>query len=175
MATNEGSGGSDVNANFRRLMALLDSFDEIQVTVGLNVDEGQQRHENGTQLATAAFYNEFGTVHIPARPAYRQIANDQAVGELAFRKMVATLQVAHRNEALNDHTIENVMHRMGEDMGSELAQRIRDWAIPPNAEATIAKKGFNDPLFETGRTLESLSALTTRRNNRVKKTMVRPK
>lgn len=36
-------------------------------------------------------------------------------------------------------------------VGKKLMERvINDWQIPPNAPSTIQRKGFNDPLVETG-------------------------
>ena len=53
---------------------------------------------------------------------------------------------------------------MGEDFLSDLAygaakivaQNIRNMSSPPNAPATIRRKGFNDPLVETGQMQDSI-------------------
>lgn len=36
------------------------------------------------------------------------------------------------------------------EMAKDVSKSIADWEIPPNAPETIKKKGFDDPLVETG-------------------------
>jgi hypothetical protein len=45
---------------------------------------------------------------------------------------------------------EKVLGAMGLDIQGALIQSIRDTKEPPNAPYTIKKKGFNDPLIDTG-------------------------
>lgn len=47
---------------------------------------------------------------------------------------------------------------MGEEIKGELQESIRDWTSPPNAKSTIAKKGFNDPLFGDGTMLRAVDS-----------------
>ena len=40
---------------------------------------------------------------------------------------------------------------VGRVMVKAVVKSIQDWSDPPNAERTIKRKGFNDPLVETKR------------------------
>ena len=53
-------------------------------------------------------------------------------------------------------TPERAGYIIGEDLNNFHKLAIERFASPVNADATIFRKGFNDPLFETGRLLSSV-------------------
>ncbi len=47
---------------------------------------------------------------------------------------------------------------VGEKMKDQMVQTIVDFSTPANAPTTIKKKGFDDPLIETGHMMRSVRA-----------------
>lgn len=123
-----------------------------QLKDGATVDIGI--HDN-PEKAEHAYYNEFGTPRIPARPAWRTTLD-------RFQKKYDGLML----EAI-DNAIKGKVHIIAglQELGSAVAQDLKKaiiaWKKPPNAPSTIAKKGFNDPLIETGETRDSISVIIT--------------
>ena len=69
--------------------------------------------------------------------------------------MIATKQsgwgVAFGRLAVSsNYNFERVLALMGEGIKDQLTKSIIDFDAPPNAKPTIRKKGFNNPLIETG-------------------------
>ena len=105
--------------------------------------------ENAPQKAR---YAEFGTRTAPRRP-FLSTTFDRSRREayLAFaRAFGASLLkrgVSARREGLE---------AAGRFMGRRLQESIESWSSPPNAASTVRKKGFNNPLIETGSMLRSV-------------------
>ena len=97
-------------------------------------------YQDGQNVATVAFWNEYGTEKIPPRPFFRTtIANNKGKWIDYIRK-VQTLDA-----------------KAGELIKGDLVFSILNWTEPPNAPYTIAKKGFNKPLVEQGIMSRSIS------------------
>lgn len=102
----------------------------------------------GTGLAVAqvAFWNEYGTIHAPARPFFRTMIESKSprwgigLGN-ALRK--------------TNYNARNALAIMGEGIRGQLRQSIRDWSQPPNSPRTVARKGFNKPLIDSALMLRS--------------------
>lgn len=98
---------------------------------------------NGAPLSIAqvAFWNEFGTVRIPARPAFRTTIAKQSKtwGDKLGKAVVATKYDGQKALAL-----------LGQSMRDDLEAEIAQWSTPGNAPSTIARKGFDKPLVHTG-------------------------
>ena len=92
-------------------------------------------------VAQVAFWNEFGTVRIPARPAFRTTIKKQspAWGDKLGKAIKATHYDGRKALAL-----------LGQSMRDDLENAIATWATPGNAPSTIARKGFDKPLVHTG-------------------------
>lgn len=52
---------------------------------------------------------------------------------------------------------------MKEDLKGSLQKAILDWDSPKNSPVTISKKGFDDPLIETGTMYDSVKSRVSRR------------
>lgn len=103
----------------------------------------KDRYPDGKFIAQIAVWNEFGTVHIPPRPAMRQSAAkiSKEVGKelkpfLKGKDFKVPLQAADA---------------VGQYMVRVIKQTIEDFDSPPNASSTVRRKGFNNPLIETRR------------------------
>src|SRR5271170_1531297 len=91
-------------------------------------------------VATVAFWNNFGTSRMKARPFFSDmIAEDSPSWGT---------QLARVAKATNYDT-KLTLARMGEGIQGRLVKKIVDWPAD-NAEYTVEKKGFNKGLIEQG-------------------------
>ncbi|MGF6633530.1 hypothetical protein [Paraburkholderia sp. MM6662-R1] len=93
------------------------------------------------------------TVTIPPRPYFRGMVQKESghwgsdIGKLL---------------KANDYDAPLALAQMGELIQGELQESIRDFSDPQNASSTIAQKGFNDPLIESGHMMNSTSHRVTK-------------
>ena len=111
---------------------------------------GNVRYPDGTPVSLAAIVNEYGTADgkIPERPFFRHSMNEIAD---QLPELLSDLLDDDLNLNANDAM------RIGEKAVEVVRESITDWAVPPNAPSTVARKGFNDPLIETTRMRESVT------------------
>jgi hypothetical protein len=95
------------------------------------------------ETVTIATYNVLGTADIPARdPLTPAIAaNLDAIRQAN----VAAMRAVNRGDDPEPELEELAAH-----LESELKRSIEDFSSPPNADSTVASKGFNDPLIGEG-------------------------
>lgn len=106
------------------------------------------RYPDGTPVAAVAYYNEFGTATIPARPFMRQaIARNQ---DRWPELLGACLKQTGGN-------IEMALDMASERIVSQIQQEIRSVEAPALAPSTIAAKGFEKPLIDTAHMLNSVA------------------
>lgn len=112
------------------------------------------KYPDGTPVAQAVAINEFGApaAGIPERPAFRNMVADSSP---KWGKQLGGVLVAAGYDA------DLALGRMGEYIAGQLQQSIVDLRDPPNAESTIARKGFDKPLVETGHELNSVGYETS--------------
>lgn len=111
-------------------------------------------YPNGTPVAAVAAWNEYGTRTIPARPFFRNMI---AAKSKEWPDGIATqLRLTRYDVALT-------LQRTGAAIRGQLQLSIRSTNTPPNAPSTIAKKGFNNPLIDTGHMLNSVDYEVTTR------------
>jgi hypothetical protein len=92
-------------------------------------------------IAQAAFWNEFGTAHAPARPFFRDTIAKQS-------KVWADVLAAALKQT--DYDGQAALAILGEDMVGDVQRAIATWSAPPNSEFTIKVKGFDKPLVDSG-------------------------
>lgn len=104
-------------------------------------DNATYPNEADTQVAQVAFWNEFGTARTPARPFFRDMIDKKS--EKWGAVLAANLQASNYN-------VPRSLALLGELIKDQLTASIRDWDQgPPNAPATIARKGFDKPLTDS--------------------------
>lgn len=113
-------------------------------------DEGERHPRTGESSPDIAAINNFGgesldgASKIPRRPFF-----DEAIrkGELELEDIVSSSVYAllSGRESLKD-SLEDI----GNEMFRQLFRTIRSGQFVENADLTIAMKGFDRPLFETG-------------------------
>lgn len=108
-------------------------------TVRVGIIESQT-YPDGESVAQVAYWNEYGTATIPARPFFRNtIAEKQ--GEWADKAAELLKQSDDTNHALA---------LIGEGVKGDIVETIQNFREPENAPSTVKKKGFNKPLIDTG-------------------------
>nr|WP_255695958.1 hypothetical protein [Achromobacter sp. MY14] len=115
------------------------------VKFGIQANAGKDP-ETGADLLDIAIINEFGTEHIPARPALRDFAekNGQVLGQ-AIDRAAAAVQEGRI-------TVDSALDQLGtfaEKHQKAHFQQSKKWA-EPNAPSTVAKKGSDVPLIDDG-------------------------
>ena len=87
------------------------------------------------------------TVTTPPRPFFRTT--------IAKKKGQWGTDLAEAMKA-TDCDAQRALNMVGAAIKSDLQQAIVEFSTPPNAPSTIAKKGFNDPLIDSGHMLNSV-------------------
>jgi hypothetical protein len=92
-------------------------------------------------VAQVAFWNEFGTTRIPARPFFRTTIQRQSTdwGDKLGKAVKATNYDGQKALAL-----------LGQSMRDDVENAIAQWSAPGNAPSTIKAKGFDKALVDTG-------------------------
>lgn len=104
-------------------------------------------YPDGTNVASVAFFNEYGTTKIPPRPFFRSMIEEKSV---EWPDLMA------RAAKHFDYDGQKVLEAVGQVVAEELQQSIVGWQEPPNAPYTVAQKGFNKPLIHTGHMQNSI-------------------
>jgi len=127
------------------------------VHVGVQGEDGGEAHTDGDEtIAQVAAKHEFGGVSdtgakIPRRSFIRDYV-DQNIGPLEARLErlgVAVLQ--------GYTTVEQGLEAFGLRAVGEIQQRIADRISPPLSKITIARKGSDVPLIDTGQLRNSIT------------------
>jgi hypothetical protein len=128
------------------LSKALDKYKDMNASVRVGVLE-DATYPDGTSVAQVAFWNEYGTSRADPRPFFRYTVNENRKNWVLSTKNLMKL---HKDP-------KQVMGLMGEHIKGQIVQSIVSWSDPPNAPYTIAKKGFNKPLIDSGQMSRSIS------------------
>jgi len=135
------------------LRTRLRKLDGLRLTLGFQGSKGITLYENGANVATVAFWQEFGTIDIPARGFLRSTMVEQSSAiARAFAVELAGVFDRKRDPV-------EALAAVGATIAKMIKRKIdtsRSWATP-NAPSTIAKKGDNFPLHESDLMSESVT------------------
>jgi hypothetical protein len=136
--------------NFKGGDKLAEKLAEISAKLNGSVDIGffeGETYPSGESVPEVAFYNEFGTSKIPARPFFRTAIEDNA------EKW--GLVIAKNLEDSFDS--DKALKAVGQIAAEDITSSINRWTSPPNAESTKRIKDFNKPLIRTEQMLNAPS------------------
>ncbi|MEE4127035.1 hypothetical protein [Pseudomonas viridiflava] len=108
-------------------------------------------YDDGMPVATVAAYNEFGTSFHPERPFIRDTLQDRQTRKLLMKGLMA----AARATVHNTGGARRILTALGKIVSEEIKVTIANYP-GNNSPRTIAAKGFDRPLYETGKMLESV-------------------
>jgi hypothetical protein len=118
--------------------------------VGLNAGLGEHpSSDDGTTIPEVGAKNEFG-IGIPERSFIRStIAENINKYNKLRREMIAGI-------ILGKITSEKAIAVLGEELKKDIQAKIVAFSEPGNSEATIAIKGVDNPLIDTGTMRQSI-------------------
>ena len=130
----------------RQTQRALEQFECLQGDIqwGLPDLPAVQDYPDGTDVRDVAFWNEFGTQRIPERGYFRRSANG------ARRELIRDSRTAALAIASGRLDCDEALDLIGQQAAATLRQDLTQFRDPPNAASTIAQKGFDNPLIETG-------------------------
>lgn len=106
-----------------------------------------------------AFWSEFGTETIPERPFLRNtMRNNRDAYRAAMRTAAKTIirTAARGGDARGAVTL--ALRKLGLKASDDVKAEITALSDPPNAPATIARKGSSNPLIEDGEMRNAVSS-----------------
>jgi hypothetical protein len=115
-------------------------------------------------LGDIAIWNEYGTRTAPPRPAFRmgleQALNTRKAQSEAFLKNLANTVLQGKmkiRKADLEKRLTVLLTGIGQSAVKETKQIISTGATTANAPTTIARKGFDHPLYHTGTLLDNVN------------------
>lgn len=140
------------------LEGMVETFNRLKKTkikVGF-IEEKIEDYKDGPSVAQVAYWNEFGTEHIPARPFFaRGFVQAQKNIPKNFERLIRTVAKGG-NEDME-------LEKMGIAAQKTLQKSLMDMKSPPNSPKTIAKKGSANPLVHTRLMHNSISYVIKRK------------
>lgn len=130
--------------NLARRMATLA---KLQPKVGFFED----KYDDGMPVATVASWNEHGTRFHPERPFMKETANDAKTRQAMLKLMVKAAQASISGTG----NARSIMSLVAKLLVGEIKATIANYP-GHNSLATIEAKGFDRPLYDTGKMLESV-------------------
>lgn len=107
------------------------------------------KRADGVDMGDLLKWQHFGTETIPPRPVLRYAAEKTIPKNKARFKAYFTNLVRNPRDAKRLETV--LLQTLGSQAVAEAKAEIdSSEGLTPNAPRTIAKKGFDKPLFETG-------------------------
>lgn len=117
----------------------------------VGVQAGGRAKDGVTDLATVAAANEFGTDRIPERSFLRSTMAEE-------REKIAAITAAEAKAILEGRrTVETSLALIGMYAASRIQAKIQSHPPPPNAPATIEKKGSSGTLVDSGNLMQSVT------------------
>lgn len=117
--------------------------------------DGSIAYEDGINVPTVAYMQEYGVTSnkkgkdwfIPPRPF---MSYSSRLFQTSFSNMMA--------DGLKQTKFDSkkVINAASQVLKERIQLSIVEWSAPPNAAYTVQRKGFNDPLIETHKMLNSV-------------------
>lgn len=137
-------GGDKLEAELQRMAGAVTSAETVKVGFLAGAT-----YPNGTPVAMIAAIQNWGAPRagIPPRPFF---SNMIAAKSPEWGPATGALLIA------NDYDAAKTLAQVGEAVSGQLRQSIIDTNAPPLAASTVARKGFDKPLVDTGVMLNSI-------------------
>lgn len=141
------SGGHEMERALKR----------ISERAGANLEvgffEGSTAGKDGKSAAEIAAYNEYGTETIPMRPFMLVTVRRE---QWRWGKLLGP---ALKNANFDG---QQALEIIGQQIKGDIQETMREWDNPDNAPSTIKKKGFDDPLVDTGKLIDAVAFKTSK-------------
>ena len=143
-----------IDRGWNQLKRGLKNIDNIVVDVGVQAGEAA---EDGQDMASIAAYNEFGTEKIPSRPFMRD-SFDENLGRIEKFSQSAIMRAV-----MGQVSFMQSMHLVGQTTTGIVQRKIVAGPWTPNAPSTVAQKGSDRPLIDTGSLRQSIRHIVRHR------------
>lgn len=110
------------------------------------------KYPDGVSVAQVAAYNEYGTRFHPERPFMAETFADSGVRA----KIVAIIKQAVISAMKGKGASRRILETLGRYAADQVKMTIQSYP-GSNSPSTIARKGFDRPLYESGLMLESMT------------------
>lgn len=120
------------------------------VSVGVHAAEGAEAEEGGLTVLDVAIFNEFG-LGVPERSFLRAWIDENEAQNSELLRRAAKMALK------GDKTLHEALELLGMKFAGGIQQRIAQGISPANAPATIAKKGSDKPLIDTGQLRQAIT------------------
>ena len=145
---------SDKDLGLKQVLAEARQYSNVAVTVG--VHQGNYNKESGLDIAEYAAYNEFGTSKIPGRSFMRSTFDEN---ENRYTRIFANgIKQLGANATLG-----RVLTFAGENVATDIKEKIRSGIAPANSPRTIAIKKSDKTLIDTGGLVGSITYEITKK------------
>jgi phage gpG-like protein len=132
------------------------------VVVGVTGDRGSAPHRSGegATVVDIAAVHEFGdpSANIPERSFIRATVDAQAKKYRAYISKGIDQELAQTVRSGSVPTQSLTLKRVGLMVEGDIKKRIAQGIAPPNAPATIARKGSSKPLIDSGQLRASIAS-----------------
>lgn len=108
-------------------------------------------YDDGTPVAQVAAWNEYGSRFHPQRPFMQETLENKT----NLHAIIKVMKQAARASILNQGGARSLMQLLGKIVAEEIKITIANYP-GHNSPSTIDRKGFDRPLFDTGKMLESV-------------------
>ena len=142
----------DIDRGFNNLEKFFNKLAKVEIQAGIFSDAGSNP-EGGTSIVDYAYYNEYGTEHIPVRP-FMRITADEKRG--SWSKLMA--DCFDKALETQGRKLDHDLGRIGEQMASDIKETISSNISPANAPDTIKRKKSSRTLIDTGVLRASISS-----------------
>lgn len=132
-----------------RLMAQLQELYSLEVTVGFH--SNAVPYEDKTSLLDVAMWNQLGTVRSPSRPFMTDAVEKHIKDYNDFLEAEEDALVKGKSDA------KQMLEQLGLFAKAKMQMEIVDGSFVPNSPYTIAKKGSDKPLIDTGHMRQSVT------------------
>lgn len=146
------------NNNIPRVIQSLKDLKKYEIEVGVFGSDGAEYVMiAGVQEFGITIRKEKGSIVIPERSFLRTTFDDKNNKWFKFLKK----QMEHViNGRIN---VQILCERLGAEMVGDIQEKLTEINSPPNAPATIAKKGSSNPLIDTGGLRQRITYKVVRR------------
>lgn len=122
--------------------------------------ENKKYPDKKISVGEVAIINEYGTDKIPPRPAFRiglekSVTKNKKLIDAALKNITNHLLTGRRDSIKRN--LLQALTQIGRSAKKETQAIIKSGeGLAPNAPSTIARKGFDSPLWETGLLYDSV-------------------
>jgi len=103
----------------------------------------QEKNDNPPSIIDVAIWNNFG-IGVPRREFMKEAAKEWQ------KQWAENLEKVQDGMVRGAMDVTKFLDVMGQAGASIISRTIRDWKTPPNSPFTIAMKGSNNPLVDSG-------------------------